>query len=389
MEEKIRYLIRKFPHTEWSGVLFYTYQGTFENKDIVITCQDIYPMDLGDVGFTSFNMNEDVAKYLTDNMDLFDCQMGLVHSHHNMGAFFSGQDLKTLQEQGNEMNNFVSLIVDTKGTYVAAITRKVTVKYETITKILDSHYEFFGDGAVDYLSGNKEDITKTVDTQFIEYYMLEVEREEVSNPLEYLDKRFEEINTSKNIVRNEDYGQRNIDWWRDAFSSTDPYEEARRTVARCSQGNQLRIPFEEDARKAPKGVDRKYDMGNPTIDPKEFPDPKLVSKMTAKILALSLNLNTDKFNTKQWVRNHMANVYKKVFDVDEWNYDVTDTLFDNWLGFSVPWVLDSFEYPPFDNDKQEEEARATVIEAFCKELEMYEKDCRLVRHYIDMFECYY
>lgn len=84
MEEKIRYLIRKFPHTEWSGVLFYTYQGTFENKDIVITCQDIYPMDLGDVGFTSFNMNEDVAKYLTDNMDLFDCQMGLIHSHHAM-----------------------------------------------------------------------------------------------------------------------------------------------------------------------------------------------------------------------------------------------------------------------------------------------------------------
>lgn len=306
-------------------------------------------------------------------------------------AFFSGQDLKTLQEQGNEMNNFVSLIVDTKGTYVAAITRKVTVKYETTTKILDSHYEFFGDGAVDYLSGNKEDITKTVDTQFIEYYMLEVEREEVSNPLEYLDKRFEEINTSKNTVRNGDYGQRNIDWWRDAFSSTDPYEEARKTVARGSQGNQLRIPFEEDVRKdAPNGADRKYVMENPIRDSKEFvPDPKLVSKMTVKILALSLNLNTDKFNAKQWVKNHMANVYKKVFAVDEWNHDITDTLFNNWLEFSIPWVLDSFEYPPFDNDKQEEEARAIVIEAFCKELEMYEKDCRLVRHYIDMFECYY
>lgn len=326
----------------------------------------------------------DIEKYRIKSL------YGNIKSHHTLGAYFSGQDLKTLQEQGNEMNNFVSLIVDTKGTYVAAITRKVTVKYETTTKILDSHYEFFGDGAVDYLSGNKEDITKTVDTQFIEYYMLEVEREEVSNPLEYLDKRFEEINTSKNIVRNGDYGQRNIDWWRDAFSSTDPYKEARRTVAKCSQGNQLRIPFEEDVRKeAPKGTDKKYDMENPIRDPKEFPDPKLVSKMTAKILALSLNLNTDKFNTKQWVKNHMANVYEKVFGVSEWSYDVTDTLFDNWLGFSVSWVLESFEYPPFDNDKQEEEARATVIEAFCKELEMYEKDCRLVRHYIDMFECYY
>lgn len=79
VEEKIRYLIRKFPHTEWSGVLFYTHQGTFEDNNLLITCEDIFPMDLGTTGWTEFKMNEDVTAYMADNIELFDCDMGLVH----------------------------------------------------------------------------------------------------------------------------------------------------------------------------------------------------------------------------------------------------------------------------------------------------------------------
>ena len=85
VEEKIRYLIRKFPHTEWSGVLFTTHEGTFENNDLVITCQDIYPMDLGTSGWTEFKMSEDVTAYMAENIELFDCDMSLCHSHHTMG----------------------------------------------------------------------------------------------------------------------------------------------------------------------------------------------------------------------------------------------------------------------------------------------------------------
>lgn len=79
VEDKIRYLLRKFPSTEWSGVLFTTHEGSFENNDLVITCKDIYPMDLGDATFTTFNMNEDVASYMANNIELFDCDTGLVH----------------------------------------------------------------------------------------------------------------------------------------------------------------------------------------------------------------------------------------------------------------------------------------------------------------------
>ena len=89
VEEKIRYLIRKFPSTEWSGILFYTHQGTFEENNLTITCQDIFPMDLGTSGWTEFKMSEDVAAYMAENIELFDCEMGLIHSHHIMGERFA------------------------------------------------------------------------------------------------------------------------------------------------------------------------------------------------------------------------------------------------------------------------------------------------------------
>lgn len=79
VEEKIRYLLRKYPSTEWSGVLFITHEGTFEDNNLVITCKDIYPMDLGNAVFTEFQMNEDVASYMAENIELFDCDMALVH----------------------------------------------------------------------------------------------------------------------------------------------------------------------------------------------------------------------------------------------------------------------------------------------------------------------
>ena len=84
VEEKIRYLCRKFPTLEWSGVLFTTHEGNFEDGNLVITCQDIHPMDLGSPGFTQFKMDETVAGYIADNIELFDCDINLIHSHNRM-----------------------------------------------------------------------------------------------------------------------------------------------------------------------------------------------------------------------------------------------------------------------------------------------------------------
>ena len=61
VENKIRTLLSEIYNTEWSGVLFYTYTGSFASNDLVLTCQDILLMNIGNAVFTEFNMDADVA----------------------------------------------------------------------------------------------------------------------------------------------------------------------------------------------------------------------------------------------------------------------------------------------------------------------------------------
>lgn len=328
VEEKIRYLIRKFPHTEWSGILFYTYAGGFETNDLEIYCEDIFPMDLGTAGWTEFRMTPDITAYIADNIDLFGCEIGILHSHHTMGAFFSGQDISTLHSEGNDTNCFVSLIVDTRGTYQAAITRKVQSKNRITTKHLGSSYEFFGEGGVQ-LEGGGEETKEEVENTVIEYFMLNVQREVVDNPLEMLDKRFEEIERQKETQQ----------------------EKTRREVI---QSNTLAAPYKGLATataSAFNAVDdvpslfseeEMNDMVDPTYDWE--PDEATIHYMVCQMLTCSLIVDKG-VDLKQWVTRHMVRKYKEIFH--------DQTLFENWVEFIIEFQMGNYDLdvPPFiDND---------------------------------------
>lgn len=167
VERKIRFVCQKVWNTEWSGALFFSHEGSFENNDLVIRCTDIFIMDIGTQTYTEFDMNPDIIAYMSENPELLDCQIGLIHSHHNMPAFFSGTDTSTLKEEGKCRNNFVSLIVNNAGIYTAAITRRI--KSKKIKETLS--YEFFGDGE----KHNTRDYTVSADE--IEYFYLKIEKE--------------------------------------------------------------------------------------------------------------------------------------------------------------------------------------------------------------------
>lgn len=187
VERKIRFACQKVWSTEWSGTLFFTHEGSFENNDLVIRCVDIYIMDIGTQAYTEFDMNPDVIAYMCENPELLDCQMGLIHSHNNMSTFFSGTDTATLKEEGRDRNNFVSLIVNNAGTYTAAITRRVKSKQvkESVS------YEFFGDG-------EKQDTKEYVsDADKIEWFYLEIEKEGENYSFPDMAARLEEIKQAK------------------------------------------------------------------------------------------------------------------------------------------------------------------------------------------------
>lgn len=187
VERKIRFACQKVWSTEWSGTLFFTHEGSFENNDLVIRCVDIYIMDIGTQAYTEFDMNPDVIAYMCENPELLDCQMGLIHSHNNMSTFFSGTDTATLKEEGRDRNNFVSLIVNNVGTYTAAITRRVKSKQvkESVS------YEFFGDG-------EKHDTKEYVSSaDEIEWFYLKIEKEGENYSFPDMAARLEEIKQAK------------------------------------------------------------------------------------------------------------------------------------------------------------------------------------------------
>jgi len=360
MERKIRYLQAKYPDTEWSGVLFYTCAGSFETKDFTVTCADIYPMDLGNSTYTEFKNTPDVAAYMAEDMELFDCNIGLVHSHHSMPAFFSGTDKGTLQSEGNDTCNFVSLIVNNEGTYTAAVTRKVSVSSDVSEWC---SYGFFGsDLPVSY---NRKYSTEK-ETR-IEYFMLDVEKPDIPNPFSYIDERFNEIvkNKEAKAVKASRH-KHETEWNRNnSIPVPSPLSPLPSAVSPC-QSSAVSEPClfsEEEMGALPQ------------------PDPNVIHDVVAKILLCSLIVNTDKIDLDLWVKKHMVRVYDKEFGG-------SDMLkFVEYRDWAVGYVLDYYEDTWLSPDAMDDTTYMYAIyEAIISVLSDYQSaDNKYIDSFIEAF----
>ena len=112
-------------NVEWSGPLFYNITGNLSNPDnIKIVAHAMYPMDIGTSGYTEYDfepeqtmdMHDYYPEIITDSWD-----MGHMHTHHNMKAYFSGTDDQELRDNTPNHAYYVSLIVNHKKEYVARL----------------------------------------------------------------------------------------------------------------------------------------------------------------------------------------------------------------------------------------------------------------------------
>lgn len=191
VEQKIRHLCNKISHIEWSGILFYTVSGTYEDSNLDIRCVDIFPMDIGNSTYTEFSMSPEVINYMTTHPELLKegVYQGLIHSHHSMSTFFSGTDTSTLQSEGDNRNHFVSLIVNNAGLYTAAITRKLKMVSEVKTTYTYNSFEDVEKAGEDSYS---------VEEEKIEYSMLKIIKEGIEEDMfSEMDKRLTEIKSNK------------------------------------------------------------------------------------------------------------------------------------------------------------------------------------------------
>lgn len=90
---------------------------------------DFFPMSVDSAGHTDFEYEANYVKYMIDN-NLLEHDKGLIHSHNNMGVFFSGEDMSELQDNTPNHTFYLSLIVNNRFDVMA--------KMCTIVKMPDS-----------------------------------------------------------------------------------------------------------------------------------------------------------------------------------------------------------------------------------------------------------
>ena len=205
VEAKIRHLCSRVHDVEWSGTLFYTVEGSLDDGTFKATCVDIFVMDIGTGGSTMFKDTEDIIAYRLEHRETLlrpGVYEGLIHSHNNMNAFFSGVDDDTLTSEGTDLNHFLSLVVCNAGSYVARITRKLktTIEAEAVVTYKKTvQYNTFEDQTVTLVNGEVTQGTQTAKKEetVVEYFQLDIDKAEVTEPFRDIDERLAEIRRGK------------------------------------------------------------------------------------------------------------------------------------------------------------------------------------------------
>tara|TARA_R110000868_G_scaffold14414_2_gene67006 strand:- start:21056 stop:22324 length:1269 start_codon:yes stop_codon:yes gene_type:complete len=153
---QIDYAHKKIGSVEWSGFLLYKQEeGNFESPStVVLKAYKFFPLDVGTTGHTEFNMTPEAMESLEDTYpDYMDYKIGLIHTHHNMSTFFSGEDMNELHDNTANYPYYLSLIVNFAGVYAA--------KVAFIAKETDSYLEtnsFMGNTKIPLTRGEKDNL---------------------------------------------------------------------------------------------------------------------------------------------------------------------------------------------------------------------------------------
>ena len=111
--EQVDYLCHKIATVEWSGILFYEIEGDVDDvKNLEVTLKYILPMHKGTGGSTEYDFDEVYVDFRMEHPEGLNWLAGHIHSHHNMGAYFSGTDDSEIHDNSEFHNFYLSVVVD-------------------------------------------------------------------------------------------------------------------------------------------------------------------------------------------------------------------------------------------------------------------------------------
>lgn len=135
--QQVKYLCKQVPDQEWSGVLFYSVKGEFPD-DCEFTLEEILPLDIGSATFTSYDLDEKLVDFQTENVHTLEMKKGHIHSHNKMATFFSATDIDELLTNAENHLYYLSIIVNNEND----ITGKVAINTTTEIRIKNNENEF-------------------------------------------------------------------------------------------------------------------------------------------------------------------------------------------------------------------------------------------------------
>ena len=148
--DQIQYLCYKISKVEWSGILFYSFEGSIVEPDTFkITIEDILPMDKGSSAYTEYELDGRYIDYLMDNPEAMDWKIGHIHSHNTMDVFFSHTDMAELNDNSPNHNVYLSLIVNNFNEFCAKVCYMATTK----TKEIEVKYSAMDSDGEEYTIG--------------------------------------------------------------------------------------------------------------------------------------------------------------------------------------------------------------------------------------------
>lgn len=184
---QIKFLCKNIPKEEWSGILFYTINGSIAYPETFkIELKNILPLDKGSKSFTSYDLDNRLINYMMENPDAQNWKLGHIHSHNTMDVFFSGTDMDELKDNSESHNFYLSLIVNNFMDFKA----KIAFRAKTKTSCQITHEDFIAldENGEEYNIGGSSSINKIEEIEKMFVYDCDV----LSN--------VENINVSENFA---------------------------------------------------------------------------------------------------------------------------------------------------------------------------------------------
>lgn len=146
-------------------------------SNIEIRIKEFILKDIGSGAYTEYEFGPEMVDLYEERPEFMEMKMGHMHTHHNMGVYFSGTDMRCLQDNVESMDFFLSVIVNANRNIIGKIAFKSKVKRNLSYIISRKPYD---------LTAQEEECMATYDCEIL-----------IPEELHKLDKEIEEIKKKK------------------------------------------------------------------------------------------------------------------------------------------------------------------------------------------------